>query len=307
MKTAIITITYNDGYKLKEWYEHYLEYSEDCFIHIIVDNCSKDDYFHEMKELFNKSHIIRRNSNGGCTGAYNDGISYALSIGEVDSIMLLANDIRLERGSIDKLQTLLSKDKQLGMVAPILLEQDSMVVADFGCGISNTLIMKPFREGFLWEDVNENINYCEAITGGVNLSKREFYENVGMQDDKLFMYSDEVDMGIRAKVLGYKMAVIKSARAWHLHINERVTVNSRQPFTKYLAGRNKVYVANKHFGLGKALMVYLYISVGAVYKMITHFILRKGYPKDYLWMLRGAYKGLLGEMQENKFSKPKDY
>ena len=45
------------------------------------------------------------------------------------------------------------------------------------------------------------------MSGGMNLGKREFYEKVGLQDEKLFMYSDEVDIGTRAKKLGFKMMI----------------------------------------------------------------------------------------------------
>ena len=33
------------------------------------------------------------------------------------------------------------------------------------------------------------------------------------------MYSDEVDMGLRAKKLGVNLAVTTEAKAWHQHLN----------------------------------------------------------------------------------------
>lgn len=35
------------------------------------------------------------------------------------------------------------------------------------------------------------------LGGGCNLAKREFYEKVGLQDENLFMYNDEMDMYFR--------------------------------------------------------------------------------------------------------------
>lgn len=308
MKVACISITYNDSYKLKEWRQHYEEYKDDLYLHIIVDNNSDDDYFKALGETFRDSHIIRRSSNGGCTGAYNDGIKYALSLEEVDSIMLLANDIKMEDGSIPSLHKCLLSQNELGMVAPLLLYPDSLVNSDFGCDISSMLIMKPYCDGVHFDNIKEDINYCESVTGGANLAKREFYEKVGLQDNKLFMYSDEVDMGIRAKKIGFKMAALKSAKSWHQHINKPSSpTDRRESFTKYLAGRNKVYVARKHFGLIRGGLVFLYIISGALFKALR-FALRGEFSfiKDYTWMMLGAWMGLLGFMGQNKYSVPSD-
>ncbi len=306
MKIAAITITYNDDYKFDEWYQHYCEYKDELFMHIIVDNNSDGEYKKKLKEKFKGSHIIFRKSNGGCTGAYNDGISYALSCAEVDSIMLIGNDIKLQKLSATKLWESLFFDSMLGMVAPVLLEADSDIVSDFGCKISKFLVMQPYCEGEELSNVKDEIYYCEALTGGMNLAKREFYEKVGLQDEKLFMYSDEVDMGIRAKKAEFKMACIRDAISWHQHINENVKRDRRQPFSKYLMGRNKVYIAKKHFGLAKVLIIFFFYFFGAGFRVIQN--LFKGdfrIIKDYIWVMRGSIMGLIGNMEPNKFSQPR--
>lgn len=305
MKIAAITITYNDDYKCKEWYEHFTEYKDELYLHIIVDNNSNKDYLKKVKDTFTDSHIIERDSNGGCTGAYNDGIKHALSLPEVDAIMLIGNDVRLKKGSATVLYSSLFKDPKMGMIAPILLTKDSMIVEDFGCSISKALIMNPYCVGKVHPSINENIHYCEALTGGMNLSKRAFYEKVGLQDDNLFMYSDEVDMGLRAKKCGYTMAAISDAVSWHQHINKDTTSNRRDPYTKYLAGRNKIYVAKKHFGVLKVGYVFLFYVFGSLYKVLINLLKGNFHQiKEYLWLIFGAVMGLLGNMKPNRFSVP---
>ncbi|MBC5837039.1 glycosyltransferase family 2 protein [Flavobacterium muglaense] len=307
MRIAAITITYNDDYKYKEWQEHFLEYENEIFLHVIVDNNSEQGYKEKLQEGFSRSHIIYRTSNGGCTGAYNDGIRYALSIPDVDAIMLIGNDIRLKVGASTIMHRRLFSDAKLGMIAPILLTKDSMIVEDFGCSISKALIMIPYCVGKVHSNINENIHYCEALTGGMNLSKREFYENVGLQDDNLFMYSDEVDMGLRAKKSGYTLAAISDAVSWHQHINKDTNTNRRDPYTKYLAGRNKVYVAKKHYGLLRVIYVFLFYVFGSLYKILINLIKGNFYQiKEYFWLIFGAVMGLLGNMKPNRFSVPSE-
>lgn len=80
MKVAGIVITYNDGFKLKEWHKHYQVYKDELYKMIIVDNGSEQAYLDKVKELFKEAIIIERTSNGGTTAAYNDGIRLGLNI-----------------------------------------------------------------------------------------------------------------------------------------------------------------------------------------------------------------------------------
>jgi GT2 family glycosyltransferase len=307
MKVAAVSLTYNDDYKFDEWYNHYENYKDDIFIHIIVDNNSNIEYFEKLKNSFKDSHIIRRESNGGCTGAYNDGIRYALSIAEVDAVMLIGNDISLKKDTISILYKTLFSNSKIGMVAPILLNKQTNIVEDFGCEISASLMMIPYCEGSNYTDLKEDINYCESVTGGSNLARRDFYETVvGLQDENLFMYSDEVDMGIRSKQNGYIMASLKNAVCYHEHINNNIKTGRRGLYTKYLAGRNKVYIAKKHFGILKISYVFSFYFFGSIFRIFQN--LFKGdfnRIQEYLWLIFGAVMGLIGNMKANKFSVPK--
>lgn len=303
MKIAAITITYNDDYKFKEWVEHYNEYKDELFLHIIVDNGSKPEYLTLVEKTFVNSIIIKRTTNGGCTNAYNDGIRLALSNQEVDSIMLIGNDMKLEVGGITKCYEFLKSDTNLGMIEPIILEKDSMIINDFGCKITKKLFMKSYMAGKNILEIVENYHYADAVTGGMNLATREFYEVVGLQDEKLFMYSDEVDMGIRAQKKGFQMAATKEAIAWHQHINENKVDNKRHPYSKYLIARNKVYLAKKHFGISRSLYVFNFFFINSIKRYIISVMKWKRFEmKEVKYQLFGAISGIVNNMKPNKFS-----
>lgn len=256
MKIAAIVITFNDGYKFKEWVDYHQIYKDELYMHIIVDNGSDPEYLSMVETAFSNSKIIKRTTNGGCTSAYNDGIKLALSDQNIDAIMLIANDIKLEKGSISNLFNFLFSDKQYGMVSPILLAKNSELIDDFGCEITKNLYMKPFDIGKSYNDLIIKNRVVKAVTGGMNMAKREFYEIVGLQDEKLFMYSDEVDMAIRAERTGFKMAVTSEIKSWHQHINLKGNIRSYK--ANFLLNRNKVYLANKHFGFMKASQIFIF-------------------------------------------------
>lgn len=306
MKIAAVSITYNDDYKFKEWCEWYKGYKEDLYLHIIVDNGSSKTYLNKVKAFFKESTIIERGSNGGCTISYNDGIRYALKDKNVTHIALVGNDIKLSPNALIICANALEKDKSLGMVEPVLLYKDSMLVNDFGCGVDELFFMHSDKDGVEYDDLVEDFRYCECVTGGMNVATRDFYEKVGLQDEKLFMYSDEVDMGLRAKAVGFKMAAIRGAIAWHQHINPPSNPSRRHPFSKYLIARNKTYLANKYSGRKAAKHECRYFIKDALRRICIDLVKfrwgKSGKIKEMRWQIIGAFNGLIGNMNHNKYS-----
>ena len=163
--------------------------------------------------------------------------------------------------------------------------------------------MKSYMKGKSYRDIQEKVHYATTVTGGMNIAKRSFYEStVGLQDEKLFMYSDEVDMGLRAQKVGVKMAAVGDALAWHQHINPPGQTH-RLPYSKYLIARNKVYLGKKHFGFTKSLSLFFYFLHKSFQGMLLY-ALGKGNEtvQDQTWQFIGAWNGLIGNMKPNRFS-----
>ena len=268
MNIAAIVVTYNDDYKFNEWVSHHQLYKNNLYKHIIVDNGSNPEYLNKVEKEFSESIIIRRTSNGGSTSAYNDGIRYALSDINVDSIMLIGNDIKIDDKSVKELYNFLFSKLDLGMVTPYLLSKNSSIIESGGCDISYALLLSSHLLNVDFTKIDNSDKIVEAVTGGMNMAKREFYENVGLQDENLFMYSDEVDMSIRSLNFGYKMGVAGKAFAWHNHINK--CSNERSVDVFMLIYRNKLYLARKHFGLIKLISIFCFQIL-----MNLHMVLQK--------------------------------
>ena len=298
MKVAAITITYNDGYKFKEWVEHYQEYKEDLYKHIIIDNGSKKKYLNLVKSTFIDSIIIERMSNGGCTIAYNDGIRLALEDENTDAIMLIGNDCKIEKNGIPNLYNFLYSNNKYGMCSPIMFSKDSEKIEDYGCNIDFFLYMKVKNHKKGIQDLPDYIE-SETVLGGLNIATREFYEKVGLQDEKLFMYSDEIDFGLRAKKSGFKFAFTKNVKSWHQHINPN-NKNIRNSYAGFLISRNKIYLGYKHFGFFRAFIIFLY-QIICFFKGIIGSIKNKHFRKYNFYFLFGAFCGILKKMKLYNF------
>lgn len=302
IKIALIQVTYNDDYKFDQWLSLAKNYLDAFDYHIIVDDCSENNYFSKVQKSFHDAVLLTTGTNGGSTKAYNTGIRYALANTDADFVFLLDNDIKISKVSVHNLVDFMVDNPSVGMAAPIMLEKNSNIVSCHGASISKRLQMRLNDEKKDLSSVEESVVYCEAVQGGVNVASRCFYETVGLQDEKLYMYSDEVDLGIRAKKAGFKMVSIRESVCWHQHINPDNT-EFRKPFSNYLMARNKVYIAKKNKMHLTALRVFFYYFKLALKYFFVGLFKNKRYLTMSKYTMNGLLNGMFGNMKINKYCK----
>lgn len=302
MKIAGVSLTYNDGYKLKEWHEHYLGYKDQLDVYIIIDNNSEESYKEQLKSLFNDGTvIIERDSNGGCTGAYNDGIKYALEKTEADAILIIANDFKLSENCLPEMYKFLYCNKDMGLVSSAVLYKDSDIIDNYG-HLSRKMIVTCCDEGKNIHDITSLKKNTELLTGGFTMAKREFYEKAGLQDDNLFMYCDELDTTYKARKYGYKLGVIANEFAWHQHINPPAT-GKRSSASRYLICRNRIYLAKKY----ESLSVVFNQIIRGIFRVPLIYVYRyfkyrkRAELKDAWYSFVGGIHGVFGYMKYNKY------
>lgn len=301
MALATITIFCNESFRIPKWQEYYKEYKDSVSLHIIVDNNSEEAETNLLRQAFPESKHIKLSYNGGVTAAYNAGVNIALLDQTIDAIMLICNDIKISASSIQEMYRALDNETKIGMVTPVLLKKDSDVIEDGGSTISFFLFMKPKHVGKKYITLPEESFFVKSVTGGINLASREFYETIGDQDELLFMYSDEIDVGIKAKKAGYSMMMIRNAKAWHQHENPPGK-KRRSVMSDYLMARNKVYLAKKYFGTFRMLLTFCYF-VFYNGKRIIICKIKKRETLSHRFALKGALDALCGKMGMPEFIK----
>lgn len=305
MKIAGISMTYNDGYKLKEWKEHYMEYKKDLEIFVIVDNGSEKKYLEELKAAFPEAVIIERKENGGCTAAYNDGIKYVLKNTDVEAIAIIANDMKLTKKCLPEMYKYLFSSEDMGIVSTAVLNIESNIIDNYGHTVRKFRVTNDYMGSFI-EDIKPQKKETQLVSGGFNMARRAFYENGGLQDEKLFMYCDELDTSYKAKKMGYKIGVIANEYAWHWHINPVGYKGVRHPASKYMISRNRVYIAKKYMNPVNVLSCWIYTGVIVPIWYFIWFLRsrKRSFLRDMQYSFLGGIFGLCGIMKPNKFSYP---
>ena len=292
MKIAAITLTMNDYHVVDQWVKFVRQYKDAIYKHIIVHNTVNDDYGVLIKNNFSDAVIIKREVNGGTTGAYNTGIKEALKDPEVDAIMLIANDIKINSNSIIQLYKLLQSDKSIGAVAPIMLENDDKTIVAYGENLTkDTGLDRLCHSQLLSDSLPETIE-CECLPGGMNIMKREVYEKVGLQDESLFMYCDENEYFLRVANAGYKIMATSKALSSHCHIYTEGTKNDNSLAWFYI-NRSHLLVCKQYRSFNIALQLFLkrFFYIGVKYSFS---FIRDKTPKKIYYYYLGLIHGILG-------------
>lgn len=292
---ATITVTLNDYTALESMRKYYDMYKSEVKYHIIVDNGSEENFKKKLKTLFSDSILIFRDKNGGTTAAYNEGIKYAIEK-RVDSIMLLAADIEIGGESIRELNHILFSKKENGIVAPVLMMAHSDIIEQYGTDIKANMMVERRFNGVKLSKANlSEVEEVDMLPGGACLGKREVYEKVGYQDEKLFMYGDETDYAMRTREAGFKLIVTSKAKAWHQHIQTENKLHSSGLSTYYI-NRNILLLNYKYnnFFLVIKTFLYLFLFRAPLYS-ITYIKNRESHKiKIYI---QGLFDGLLKKVK----------
>ncbi len=292
MKIAAITMTMNDYHVVEQWVKFSDQYKDSIYKHIIVHNTVNEDYELLIKNNFSDAVIIKRDVNGGTTGAYNTGIKEALKDPEVDAIMLIANDIKINSNAIKELHKLLFSIKDIGAVAPVLLESDDKTIVAYGENLTkDTGLDRLYHNEILNPNLPETVE-CECLPGGMNLVKREVYEKVGFQDESLFMYCDENEFFLRVSAAGYRIMATSKALSSHFHIFTEGTKNDNSLAWFYI-NRNHLLVCKQYRSFKMAFVLFLKRFFYNGIKYTVSFLKDKTPKKIYYYYL-GLIHGILG-------------
>jgi len=292
---ASVTLTRNDWHCLEQWGAFHAEYAAALACHIVVDNASTPEYRRKLEEIFPDSVHLRRDVNGGTTGAYNTGIKWVLANHpEVDAILLIANDIKISADDIGKLYARLAKDPSLGAVAPVLLQKDRLTINAFGEKLNADFGLNRLSDGEAFDpDKLPPEQPSECLPGGMCMVKTEVYRKVGLQDESLFMYFDENDFFYRVMQAGYALTTLRDAVSAHCHIVTEGKGNDSGLAWFYI-NRNQLLMCRKYRGIAIFLRLWLKKTFVIGVKYGLAFLLRERAPKKLFYYQLGIFCGFWG-------------
>ena len=217
---------------------------------VVPDNGSTDGSVEAFRERFPEARVVENGANLGYSGGNNAGIRAALEAG-AEWVVLLNNDATLEPGSIDALRDAAARHPRAGVLAGKLLFEDGRVQwAGQRVALLTGYSGRP--RGYGREDGPRYADEIEVdrAVGALMAVSRAAIERVGLLDDDLFAYVEDVDWSLRIREAGFTCVLVPGARAIHALSGSTGGVKvSTTPL--YYGARNTIVVCERHRPLAR--------------------------------------------------------
>lgn len=241
-KVSIVLLNlngYNDSRDCLQSLEQ-LDYEN--FEVIMVDNGSSDHSATRLAQEFPDVTLLRSQQNLGFTGGNNLGMEMALRH-DAAYVLLLNNDTVVEPAFLTFLVKVGETDPKIGIIGPkIYYASDPKRIWYAGGRVKYGAC---HHRGIGELDNDGEFSHVEDtgfISGCALLVKSIVLREVGLLDDKLFVYHEDTDFCMRARKAGYRCVFVPDALIWH-KISR--TCGHESAFTLYLSTRNQLtWVAN---------------------------------------------------------------
>jgi GT2 family glycosyltransferase len=215
---------------------------------------------------------IELTGNEGTTGSINRAIAATQS----RYVLLLNNDVELQPDCVEKLVRALEADAKLGFVTGKLLRATQRTHLD-GAGDAMLMAGAAYRLGHFDRDDGRYDRPATVLSGcgAAVLYRRELFDLGGTLDESFFAYLEDVDIALRAQLVGYTGLYLPDAVAYH--VGSATLGDMLHPrIVEYLT-RNQMYLLAKDY------------PRSLFWRLLPRIAVYQG-----LWLIYATRKGLFG-------------
>jgi GT2 family glycosyltransferase len=190
---------------------------EDWRLHVlVVDNASTDGSPQMVRDEFPDAELLALSENRRFAGGNNAGLKRALAAG-ADAAMLLNNDVVADPWMIEKLLGALAEQPGAGAAAPLIYFAPPTDRIWYGGGRCRPWLAHSSHRAIGERDRGRfrSIEETGYLTGCCLLATAEAWKNVGLLDERYFIYAEDADWCLRARAAGYRLLFVPTARLWH--------------------------------------------------------------------------------------------
>lgn len=282
MKVTVVIPNYNGMSFLKDCMESLKNQTYKDFSVLVVDNASADGSLELLAKEYPEAEVLALDKNYGFSRAVNEGIAYA----KTPYVLLLNNDTASDKDFVGELVKCMDKEerifsanpKMIQMYKPELLDDAGDLYCVIGWGFQRGVGQKV--DGY-----NKECNIFSACAGA-SIYRREVFDEIGVFDEMHFAYLEDIDVGYRARIAGYKNVYCPAAKVYH--VGSGTSGSKYNDFKVKLAARNGIYLNYKNMPFLMLLMNLFPLAFGVFIKYL--FFWKKGFKKAYVEGLKEGIK-----------------
>jgi GT2 family glycosyltransferase len=252
---------------------------------VCVDNGSADGSVEAVRDGHPDVHLIENGRNLGFSGGCNVGIRWALAQG-AEWVVLVNNDAIVAADAIAGLAAAAEQHPEAGVLAGKLYRADRPDRVWYAgqrflawLGYSGRHRGEGRRDGPRYE----RLSPTDRANGALMAISRAAIQRLGLLDEELFAYVEDVDYSLRARAAGFEVLFVPAARAWH-----RVGASSAAAaHNSYYGTRNMVVVCERHRPLPPPLS---WLRRGMILMTFAAYALRQPNRGAALAAVRAGYR-----------------
>jgi GT2 family glycosyltransferase len=277
-KIAVVYLCHNDRRYLDDVFASLkdLHYPKEQLEIIAVDNASSDgssQWFHEQTDIT----FMPSETNLGYADGNNLGINHAILNGS-EFVYLLNGDAKLHPDALTEAVKLIQSDNTIGAVQSRVMLWKQPEIVNVTGGMVHFLGFGYARNnGRPWSEVSKEVTDAEEITyasGAAVLYRSSVLKKVGLIESFYFMYHDDLELGWRIRLSGYKNILSTKSIAYHDYQFKK----SIQKF--YWMERNRILVHLSHLSWRTLLILAPWMLLAEVGLLV--FAIKGGWIKEKL-------------------------
>ena len=253
-KIGLVTVTYNSAKVLQSFLDCVWKQTYNNLVLFVIDNASDDETDSILKiSKDNRLNIIKNESNLGVAKANNQGISFAMSMG-CDQVLLINNDVEFEINLIEKLLKV-QVQQSCSLVVPKMMYFDNNDCLWYaGSWFRKLNGYLPLHRGIGERDEGQfdKITKVDYAPTCCLLVKKQVFLDIGLMDEKYFVYFDDTDFSFRVwRDSRHKLFYCPDVKFYH-KVGSLTASFSNSAEKKYRGGffikyniRNHVYFLKK--------------------------------------------------------------
>jgi len=191
---------------------------------IVVDNGSADQTCEFLAERYPEVSVVRNEKNLGFARACNQGIR----ISDARYILLLNNDTKVQGGTLERLVSFMDAHPAAGMASPKLLNTDGSLQMSACMDYTNLKyallggFQLPFplnrfiRPMAMPAEDYDRVQEVAWVAGTCMIVRKEILSEVGLLDENIFMYIEDMEWCYRLRKEGWKIFFVPDTGVVHL-------------------------------------------------------------------------------------------
>lgn len=283
---SVIIPNYNGAKFLEDCFKALKRQTYEDMEVIFVDNASTDDSVEFAKKLYPGIRVIELSDNTGFACAVNRGIEAA----QGEYVLLLNNDTIIFPNFVkNQYKMIKNKPDVFSCSALMIQNKNRELVDDAGDELA------ALGWGFA-PDRDKPVSGCGvphevfSSCAGAAIYRKSVFDEIGLFDENFFAYLEDMDVGYRARLAGYRNLYNPYAKVYH--IGSASSGSRHNAFKVELSARNTMYMIRKNMPAAQLVLNLPFIMSGIMIK--TVYFGKKGLAKAYL---KGIAKGSFGKLQ----------